>query len=70
MFEMHFYVTRTPDGNIHVQNAVGPYMGQHHVHTRKDFAIWKADIPKGQLHDHGRIEPCDCGLAPGEVREG
>jgi hypothetical protein len=65
-FKIYFYAVETPDGNIHVQNYVGIYRGQHHVHSKKGFKKWlrendlKVDVVKGK---------CDCGLKPGDIKE-
>ena len=41
--EMHFYTTKTPDGSIHVQNAIMGHFGQHHVHSEEGFKRWVKD---------------------------
>lgn len=77
MFTMEHYVSREPDGTVHVQNAVGPYLGQHHVHTPEDFERWmegRPDLGIGpvdptNLHDV-QAGPCQCGLKAGEMRDG
>ena len=68
-FTISFEVTETPDGLFHVQNWVGPFRGQHHVHTAKGLKNWmrKADINKKHLRI--RKGECNCGLKPGDVRE-
>ena len=74
---MSFYVTRTDDGLVHVQNAVGGMLGQHHVHTPDDFERWLGGAPdKGigpvsseDSYDTGKTT-CGCGLGAGEKRSG
>ena len=70
MISMRFYVTRTDDGLIHVQNAIMGRFGQHHVHSKEDFAKWMndGDIQKEDIIELGKT--CDCGLKSGEVKEG
>lgn len=67
---MRHYVTRTPDGLIHVQNTVMGYLGQHHVHTKEQFEEWI--IKEGNIvaEDIFELEgkSCDCGLKAGEMR--
>ena len=67
MYTMTHYCTREKDGTIHVQNAVMGMMGQHHVHTPKDFKKWRKDNDTIKWLD---CEPCGCGLKAGEVRVG
>ena len=67
MYNMTHYCTREKDGTIHVQNAIMGIMGQHHVHTAKEFEAWKKP---GDAIEWLDCEPCDCGLKTGEVREG
>jgi hypothetical protein len=68
MFKMFHYWQPDAAGNIHVQNSVGGMLGQHHVHTKADFTRWKRKI------DKTAIKPlkgtCDCGMSPGQVKEG
>jgi len=63
---MSFYATETPDGNVHVQNAVMGMLGQHHVHTQGSYARWKREPKVTVKASKGT---CDCGLKPGDVRE-
>ena len=74
MFAMRFYCTREADGTIHVQNAVDGMLGRHHVHTSEDFESWRG-TGEGRIADAGikwmkDVNPCDCGLKAGEVRDG
>lgn len=76
MFTMTHYVTRNSDGSVHVTNAVGGMIGQHHVHTEDDFRDW-ADGREGvKPISPDAIKPlqatadCDCGLKPGEQKAG
>lgn len=64
---MYFYVHKDPNGLYHIQNAVGPYLGQHHVHTKESFEEWREKVPAEQIEmmDDGL---CDCGLSAGQVR--
>ena len=66
--EMRHYVGVTPDGLYHVQNMVGPYFGQHHVHTEKGYITWKKKIDKKYIHFE-EADFCVCGLQPGYVKE-
>ena len=66
--QMRFYVFQTPDGNYHVQNMVGGYEGQHHVHSPQSFDKWSKEI--AGLGNIEMLDPasCDCGLVPGDIR--
>ena len=66
--KMYHYCTREKDGTIHVQNAVGPYMGQHHVHTAADFETWCKQVDDDVIKWLKNTAPCDCGLKPGEAK--
>lgn len=66
MFTMYHYVNRCADGTIHVQNAVGAMMGQHHVHTPKGFDEWAAEINPAHIIEQDCAD-CDCGAEPGET---
>ena len=77
MYEMTFYVTRTDDGLVHVQNAVGGMLGQHHVHDAAGYESWKKGAPDksiGPVSDSSiKDNPapaCKCGLGAGEMRSG
>jgi len=68
--ELAFTATKTPDGNIHVQDMVGIMKGQHHVHSPEGFERWR----KATLKDRPEmnVEPKEgscCDLKPGYVRE-
>jgi hypothetical protein len=65
--KMTHYVARNKDGSIHVTNAVGGMIGQHHVHTQEDFATWE---PAGEIKELEGCKECDCGLKPGEHKNG
>jgi len=65
-FEMHFFATETPDGLIHVQNYVGAYRGQHHVHNKESFEKWRRETRAKVEVEKGT---CDCGLKSGDVKE-
>jgi hypothetical protein len=69
---MQFYCQRNPDGAIHVQNAVMGHLGQHHVHTQKDWDRWSKTVPAEDIswYPEGKYDPCDCGLKPGEKKSG
>ncbi len=57
---------------VHVTNAIGPYIGQHHVHTADDFKRWANGIDPRNI-DWATLKksrPCDCGLKPGQVKAG
>jgi len=65
---MRHYVTLTPDGLYHVENIVGPYPGQHHIHTEQGYRRWRSNIDKKYIHlEEGEL--CVCGLEPGYVLE-
>ena len=74
MFTMTFYCTREADGTIHVQNAVGGMLGQHHVHMPEDFEAWRTGgrrkIEDAEIEWLRDTSPCGCGLKPGEVKDG
>lgn len=66
---MRHYVQRC--GNlIHVTNQIGPYTGQHHVHTEAKFKRWARDKDPSTIDTETlrRCEPCDCGLTAGQVK--
>ena len=67
---MSFYVTKTPQGLYHVQNYVGVYRGQHHIHNEQSFQKWlRQDSMKGE---NVKISEgnCECGLTQsGQIRE-
>ena len=65
MFRMHFYVTITPNGAYHVQNAVAGLLGQHHVHSKAGFERWRQ--PSDDLVES--YGDCDCGLQVSQVRD-
>lgn len=68
MMEMNFYITRTADGLVHVQNAVMGYLGQHHVHSQTGFEQWAKETgAKGNIKDLGSTK-CDCGLKAGQTK--
>lgn len=67
MIRMQFYISKDSAGNIHVQNAVMGYLGQHHVHTPKDFAAWKKSAKVAAKDCHQLKVACDCGLKSGQV---
>jgi hypothetical protein len=67
-WEMHHYVSLTPDGLYHVQNMLGVMIGQHHVHTEQDYNSWKKGIDKKYIHLE-KAEFCPCGLEAGYVKE-
>lgn len=63
---MTFYVTRTDDGLVHVQNGLAGMLGQHHVHTPEDFEAWRH--PGDDIRDLDGTT-CDCGLVAGQTRD-
>lgn len=68
-FVMKHYISKDKAGNIHIQNAVMGQFGQHHVHTPAQFRKWSAKIDKSALSElKGML--CDCGMKPGEMRDG
>ena len=66
-----FWVRRTPEGTIHVQNYIGGLRGQHHVHTPESFERWRRNLGDEEgVTIHEGEGPCSCGLTePGQVRE-
>jgi hypothetical protein len=69
MFRMTHYVTIETDGTYHVQNAIGGWLGQHHVHTKEDFERWAQNVSVDDITNLGEAG-CTCGLKPGEMKEG
>lgn len=73
MVKIYFLVIRCPDGTVHVQNVIGPYLGQHHVHTMEGYERWRRHIEETLRRDAYEFMEsegaCDCGLEPGWVRE-
>jgi hypothetical protein len=69
MYQMRHYVQHS-GGLVHVTNWVGPYCGQHHVHTEAEFMVWKLSEGVGvlDLKTLAKCKPCDCGLAAGEMK--
>jgi len=63
---MHIFATECPDGSVHVQNYVGAYRGQHHVHSKESFERWRKEAGVEVKVTKGN---CDCGLKPGDCRE-
>ena len=57
---MKHYVTVAADGNVHVTNAVGGFIGQHHVHTPEDFERWKEHVAEENIVALTDCRPCDC----------
>lgn len=70
MIEMRHYWFTAADGLIHVQNWVSCYEGQHHVHTKTQFAQWRKSVDAKNLIHIREAKSCDCGLHAGQVREG
>ena len=68
---MKHYFCKYPDGSIHVDNFVGSYQGQHHVHTAKSFAKWRTLVDATSVQELKSTQraACGCGLHPGQVRE-
>ena len=56
------------DGTIHVQNVIGGYLGQHHVHAQDSFGRWRRTVAQEDLV-RVNVMVCDCGLKPGEVKQ-
>lgn len=67
-FAMQFYARETPDGLIHVQNAIMGKNGQHHAHDKDSFERWQKGIDKENIHFE-KTESCDCELKSGDVKE-
>ena len=68
---MHHDAARLPDGTVHVQNWIaGMYggLGQHHVHTAKEFAAWRKGVAAKYLKV-ADAKHCGCGLVPDQTRE-
>ena len=66
--EMHFYVTKTPDGRYHVQNFIRGLRGQHHLHNAESYKRWKKAIDPECIH--ASKGTCNCELTrSGDVRE-
>ena len=68
-FKMVFLVRKTPDGLLHVQNYVGAYRGQHHVHTESGYREWLKINNMRESDLEVREAKCDCGLQPSQVQE-
>lgn len=66
--KMVHYVARNQDGTIHVTNAVGGFIGQHHVHDPEGFESWK--YAGAVIEEQTNVQDCDCGLAVGETKSG
>lgn len=66
-FKIRFCTTKTPDGLYHVQNYVGGYRGQHHVHNEKSFNSWKKNIDETSITI--MTGTCDCDMTSGDVKE-
>lgn len=64
---IQFFATETPDGTIHIQNAIDGLPGQHHVHTKESFERWRSTLKPKYLEI--KKGECSCGLRPGQVRE-
>lgn len=62
--KMHHYIIRAADGITHVQNVVGPYLGQHHLYDDSGFATWLAKAGLTEQSDRIIITDythCNCG---------
>lgn len=67
-FEMEHLYQINNDGTVHVQNWVGPFAGQHHVHTKEGFEAWRKNV--AGMNAVKRIRgQCACRLKPGQVRD-
>ena len=65
MFAMFHYCVKQPDGTIHVTNMVGPYEGQHHIHTgRRSFNYWARNVEAAKIKWMKTTKPCTCGQTP------
>ncbi|KKL12150.1 hypothetical protein LCGC14_2538690 [marine sediment metagenome] len=60
---MTHYIFRNAKDEIHVQNAVRGYLGQHHIHDSKSYFEWVREIPDDQIRE--MHTPCDCGREHG-----
>lgn len=66
---MIFYAQRNTDGLIHVTNALGIHVGQHHVHDEASWEDWKAGNPAKGISPVNPdaiewltgVKDCDCG---------
>lgn len=67
MFKMTHYISRSADGLVHVTNAAGGMVGQHHVHTEKEFGKWAEGIEASAIVEMDKAK-CNCGLKAGEVK--
>jgi hypothetical protein len=67
LWDMRHYVHRC-NGLVHVTNMVGPYEGQHHVHTPAGFRTWRKGVEAACVDLKG-VGPCHCGLTPGQARD-
>jgi len=71
--QLTFEILTAPDGNIHVQHKVGFNEAEHHVHSPEGYEKWRNS--EGKVRPEINIPPdpkpgtCDCGLAPGFIRE-
>ncbi len=60
-------VTRCADGTIHVQDVHRFALGVHRVHSAAAFERWQKQAD-AEIETSSEAT-CDCGLAPGQVRE-
>ena len=68
MTRMMYYISRDAVLNMYVAHPVMGMMGQHHVHTPKQFKIWAADVRKDAIK---KLKcRCNCGMRSGEVVDG
>lgn len=68
MPQMDFKVSRLPDGTYHVQDRVGAFLGQHHVHSKEGFDRWEKKRKSGEISIEAAPN-CDCGMGVGFVKE-
>lgn len=61
-------VAVAPDGACHVQDVHRFSLGQHRVYGAAAYARWRRSVTGGVPVEE-RQAACDCGLAPGQVRE-
>lgn len=69
MFTMVHLGTETEDGLIHIQNYVGFYRGQHHVHTKEGYEKWLRKNKMNRKEVKIQAGTCACGLQAGDVKE-
>jgi len=57
-----FYVWKNSDGLYHIQNYIGMYKGQHHIHNEDSYKQWMENLNKIERSNMVMMRgTCECG---------